>query len=418
LLLVLPGPLRAQGAQKVLFDGIAAVVDDEVILLSDVEEQARLYAQELGVNLSDTAKARQLRRDILERLIDERLLVIEAKKSGVEIDENELEQAVKNAMNEAKGRFSTHEEFLKQLEKEGISEAQLKHRYNLEIKRQLLASKLIGKTLRDKPIDEKELHRYYDEHIDEIPERPAEVWLQHILVKITPDTAASREALEKAMSLRRRVLGGESFSDLARVYSSDPSAKYGGSLGKISRGDLRDRALEDTLFALEPGEVSMPVRTPLGLHLLTVENKEDGVVEARQIVIPLSPTRADTLRALEKARRVRELIESGRDFGELAREFSDDEMTRSRGGDVGYVSVDGIAPQILERIRKLQPGQVSEVFQTGAGFHILKLNGRHEAGRYTFDEARGRIESLLKQRRIDDWIALLRKKIYVQMRVD
>ena len=411
-------PAAAHGQDKVLVEGIAAIVDREVILLSDLEEQLRLYAHELGASFSDTAAMRQLRSEILSRLIDERLLVIEAEKSGVTIEEQELEQAVTRALGEAKGRFGSHEEFLRELEKEGISEAQLKQRYTLEIKRQLLAMRLVGQTLRGKPIEERELRQYYDEHIQEIPERPDEVWVQHILVKMGPDSSVLKTVVERMIGIRERVLAGEEFSDMARLYSGDPSAKYGGSLGTIRRGDLRDRALENALFSLEPGEVSMPIRTSFGFHLLTVDEKTTNAVVARQISLPLTASAADTARARERARYIRSQIDAGNEFGELAEAYSEDELTRQRGGDLGYVSLDGLAPQVVEEVQQLSPGEVSDVFSTRAGFHILKLNGRRQAGRYTFQEVRGEIENILKQRKIDEWVQELRSKIYVDVRVN
>ena len=424
----------AQHLQRL--DGIAAVVNDDVVLQSDVEEQLALFVMRSQMQ-PDSATVDTLRRQILDQLIDEKLIVAEAKRQGITVPDAEIEKQVADALADVRQRLGSEQAYREQLARENMTEEKLRDKYRDEIRRQLLAQRLVQKQLPHKSVLPAEAEAYFKANHDKFPKMPPEVRLQVIQIPAAADSATEAKAKAEAVAVRKRILAGEKFAKVAADVSDDPnSARSGGDLGFFARGTV-DSSLEVVAFGLKIGELSPPVRSPFGWHIIEVLERDtvrtvagrDSLdqqgrpvpeVHARHILIRVPVNEADKERSRKLAERVRGEALKGTDFGTLVRRYSKYDGPQSPDGDVGFVSMSSLQPQIRAGLDTLEMGQVSDVLVNQAGFNIFKVNDRKPEREYTLDEIRGELPEVvaqMKQRdRYDQWVKELRTKAHIEIR--
>ncbi|MEN3041658.1 MAG: peptidylprolyl isomerase [Bacteroidia bacterium] len=222
-----------------------------------------------------------------------------------------------------------------------------------------------------------------------------EIRASHILITIKDEDTAA--AYKRILSLRDSILKGQiSFAEAARLYSEDPSAIYNsGDLGYFSAFDMV-APFEDAAYATPVGSISMPVRTRFGYHLIYVQERvpHAGQRKVAHILVRWGPTYAakDSIEAEKRIREVHTRLQKGEKWEELARDFSDDPMTASKGGELGWMR---LIPQMEAIKRKLPAGAYSEPFRTRFGWHILKVIEIKPIGSY--EEMRGELKSRLQR---------------------
>jgi peptidyl-prolyl cis-trans isomerase SurA len=407
------------------------------VLQSDVEEQMYLFLMRSRMD-PDSSQLDTLRREVLEQLINEKVIVAEAKRQGLSVAATEVEKQVEQAIREAKTRMGGEAGFREQLAKENLSEDKLREKYRADMQRELLARRLVERALPRKKVLPAEAEAYFKAHPDKFPKLPAELRLSVIQIPALPDSAADAKAKAVVVAARKRVTaGGEKFAKVAAEVSDDPrSAQNGGDLGFFTRGTL-DTELEDVVFGLKLGEVSPPVRSPFGWHIVEVLERDtlktrsgrdslaaDGrpliEVHARHIVERVEITEADLERTKKLADRVRDEAMRGADFGVLVRRHSSYEGARDENGDVGYVSLASLQPNIRAGLDKLQVGEISEVLANQAGLNIFKVTDRKPEREYNLDEIRDElpeaVENIQQRERYDEWIKGLRAKAVIEVR--
>jgi len=417
-------------------DGIAAVVNDDVVLQSDVEEQLALFVMRSQMQ-PDSATVDTLRRQILDQLIDEKLIVAEAKRQGITVADAEIEKQVGDAMADVKQRLGSEQAYREQLVRENMTEDKLRDKYRDDIRRQLLAQRLVQKQLPRKNVLPAEAEAYFKANHEKFPKMPPEARLQVIQIPASADSTTEANAKAKAVAVRKRILAGEKFAKVAAEVSDDTqSARSGGDLGFFARGTV-DSSLEAVAFGLKIGELSPPVRSPFGWHILEVLERDsvktsagrDSLdpqgrpvpeIHARHILIRVPVSQADTERARKLAERVRGEALKGTDFGTLVRRYSKYDGPQSPDGDVGFVSMASLQPQIRAGLDTLEVGQISDVLVNQAGFNIFKVNDRKPEREYTLDEIREELPDVvaqMKQRdRYDQWVKELRTKAHIEVR--
>jgi len=427
-------PARPAPAAQHL-DGIAAVVNDEVVLQSDVEEQLYLFLTRSQAR-PDSAVLDTMRRQVLDEMINEKLVVAEAKRQGLTVSEPEVSREVEKAIQEARDRLGP-EGFREQLVRENMTEEQLRAKYREEAGRQQLAQRLVQRTLPRRPVPQGEAEAYFKAHPERFPKAPAQVRLSVIQIPVTADSAADAEVRARALDVRGRIVAGEKFAKLAGEVSEDPgSAKSGGDLGYFARGSM-EPALERVGFELGLGQVSAPVRTPFGWHLLQVLERDtlrtaagtdsldangQVVVEAhaRHILLRVPTTPADQERARAQAERVRNEAVRGTDFGTLVRRYSRYQGPASADGDIGFVSLASLQSQIRAGLDTLEIGQISETLENAAGYNIFKVTDRTPERPYTLEEIRDQLPEAVAQirfrERYDEWLKGLRAKAHLEIR--
>ena len=408
---------RLMQAQDVL-DRIVAVVGNGIILESELKVQIQLYGDQY---LQSGISRDELPKFILDQMIKDKLILIQAQNdTSMKITSEQVDQALDEQMKKLRARFNSEEEFQQQLQKEGLTEKELRKKYKKAINDQLLRDKLLSSKISKISVSNKEVKDFYYTYQDSMPQQPEGVRLAHILIPIKPEKTTIDELKARAESIAQRAKKGEDFSELAEKYSDDPSSAQGGELGYFKKGDMLP-SFEKAAFALKVGEISDVVETQFGFHIIKLEDKKDDMVKAQHILIMLKPSAEDTTGAMKLAHEIYSKIEAGSDFVELAKTYSSDEESKKMGGDLGWYAVGSLSPEFQEAIQGLQVGQTSQPLVTQFGVHLLKALDRKEGKKLTLEEDWDTIKDMVKKQKankeIDDWINGLMQKTYVEIRL-
>jgi peptidyl-prolyl cis-trans isomerase SurA len=427
---------RPVAAQERVLDGIAAVVNDEVVLRSDVEEQLYLFLMRSQV-APDSSVVDTLRRQILDQLIEEKLVVAEAKRQGVTVPDAEVNKQADRALEEAKQRIGGPEAFQQQLQRENLTEEKLREKYRADLRRQMLAERLVQKQITRKAPSQSEAEAYFSAHKDKFPKVPPEVRVSVIQIPAEPESAAVARAKARAVEARRRIVGGEKFAKVAADVSEDPtSARSGGDLGFFTRGQMAPD-FDKAAFGLAIGRLSEPLRTEYGWHLLEVlerdtvktaagrdsldrEGKPVIEAHARHILLRVELSEADVERARKMALQVREQALKGADFGTLVKRYSKFQGKADPNGDIGFLSLGTIQPAIRAGIDSVKIGGITEPLVNAAGFNIFKVTDRKPEREYSLEEIRDELPDLVGQLQFRDkyadWVKGLRSKAHIEIR--
>ncbi|MGK0360248.1 MAG: peptidyl-prolyl cis-trans isomerase SurA [Bradymonadia bacterium] len=268
---LLAGSLGASAAQARVIERIVAVVNDEIVTYSELEDMARPLLAQVD-QISDPVdreqtRERQLRR-VLDELVGQRLIMQEAARRRITIDST----AVDEHLDRIKGRQGWDDDKLRvYLSGQGMSLTQFRSQVREQLLKQRIIRRILGKRIQ---VSERELKDYFREKLTQSKSN-FEVEAAHIVLRAPDNATAAEEAAlrQQATEIIARAKSGEDFAALAAQYSEGPRAKEGGALGFIRRGNL-DPTLEEAFFALEPGGVAGPVRTNFGYHVVTVKSRK------------------------------------------------------------------------------------------------------------------------------------------------
>ena len=233
--------------------------------------------------------------------------------------------------------------------------------------------------------------------------------------------SASNVSRTKIEALRARIVAGEDFAEVAKKESEDPSAALGGDLGFLRPQDLREPAFANAVASLKVGEVSQPVLTVYGYHLIQVteERKATGEVHVRHILIRSQPTDTDIDEVFKTANFVYDELKGGASFDSLAARYNTDPAAGPYG-NLGWVRVSELPQFFQDVLKDMKPGDVSQVLRESSGFRIVKLLEVEAARPYEFAEVREEVKRLYEQERFsssyESYLADLRKKFHVEIR--
>ena len=410
-------------AERRVIDRIVAVVDDEAIFESDVQQAVRQGLVQRGQTNPTDAERKQLYDDALQVLVNDRLVIAQASRLGIDVPFSDVEAEVNKAIEENRETLGGDDAFNAQLAAEGLTLDDLKKMYRVQIKNRMLVERVLRRDMerqRGEPTDE-ELRALFEERKAELPPRPEVAHLQTIFIGFETSSGAANTSRTKIEGLRARIEGGEDFAEVAKKESEDPSGALGGDLGFLHPKDLREPAFANAVGSLKVGELSQPVLTVYGYHLIQVteERKNTGEVRVRHILVRAQPSDSDIDEVFKTATFVREEIGRGVPFDSLASRYNTDPAA-GKSGDLGWVRVAELPQFFQDVMKELKPGDVSQVLRESAGFRIVKLLEREEARPYEFAEVREDLKRLFEQERFgktyDDYLAELRKKFRVEIR--
>ena len=259
----------AGGARAEIIDGVAAIVNDDVITISEVDEAGAPIYREIQRRYGDDAQAEiaQARREVLTQLVDQKLMEQVIKRYEITASDAEVDLAINDVK---KQNGITQEGLERALTKEGISYGE----YREQVRSQIERTKLVSRQARTpSKVTDDQVKKYYDEHADEFKEAE-QIKVRHILIPIAPNATAEQkaQARKKAQEALAQVKTGGDFGALAKKYSTGPTAAEGGELGWISRGETLPE-FEAAAFLLGKGQTSDAVETKLGFHVIQVEDQ-------------------------------------------------------------------------------------------------------------------------------------------------
>jgi len=408
-----------------VIDGVVATVEDRAILKSDVDALFKQFLLQSKRASLPADEEKKVRSDVLQSLISDRLMAIQAEKDGIKVQDKEVDAAIDRQIEENKRDLGGDEAFNKALAAEGLTLEKLKAIYGEKLRSSLLVDKLMDKEIRSEvQVTDRDVQDYYKEHLAELPKRPPTVTLAHILIVPQASDTVRAAALAKITAIEKKVREGQDFAALAGQYSDCPSAKFGGNLGLLKLADLNNPGFEEAARKLTVGQVSPPVLTEFGYHLIKLEGVEGEQVRVRHILVTVQPTPRDLEQAAKLAEKVRAEIVGGADFTKMAERYSADRDTTSRGakgsGDfVGEVAIEDFPAEIRDLVKNVPAGDIAPVVKDAKGFRIMKILSWNAERPYSFDEAKDYLRQVVVQQKFQDrlagYIGGLKKNYSVQI---
>ena len=413
------GPHKPLSTDGQLVDRVVAVVNDGVVLESELDEQmseitARLRQQNVALPADEV-----MRQQVLDRLVLEEIQAQRADRAGIKVSDEQVNAAMDDI---ARRQGITLQQLPSKLAQDGIEYAEYRSELKREIARQMLRSRDVVQRITVTP---RELDQYLD-HEQKTATAANEYNVSHILIPVAQDATPTQlaAATKRANEVDQRARAGEDFAKLAITYSASETALDGGALG-WRKGTELPTFLADVIARIKPGEVSELIQTPSGFHIVRLnETRAAGgaqivqQVHLRHILLKTSEIEDDaTVR--QKLLHMREQILSGKeDFAVLAKTNSQDPGSAINGGDLGWMQADSFVPEFAATAEALKQDEISQPFRTQFGWHIVQMLGHRDFDN-TADAARERAYEALRDSRVEEatelWLQQIRDESFVEL---
>ena len=411
---------NVQAEEVVKLDRIVAIVDQTVVTEQELESRITTVTAQLKKQGTELPAESILRKQILERLITDTLQIQYAAQTGLKVDDNQLDKTIERI---AEQNQMTLTEFSEALAKDGVS----MRKFRSDIRNEITIARL-----REREVDgrvnvtESEIDNFLTSQAANT-ENQDEFEISHILIR-TPEEGATEDvqkAKAKVDVAVKELNTGKSFAEVSASFSDAPNALEGGKLGWKS-GTQMPALFLDALKTMQVGELSQPLRSPNGFHVLKLTNKRGGnsplVIQqthSRHILIKLSEIMSEK-EGKQKMDNIKERLDNGEKFEVLARQYSED-STASNGGDLGWINPGDTVPQFEKAMNELKDNQISPPVRTQFGWHVIQVIERRsqdmskEAARL---KARQEIRAKKADEAYQDWIRELRDRAYVELRLE
>ena len=399
-----------------MIDRVVAVVDDDIIMESELEQRIKT----VGVqnNQNELPEAGTLREQVLERMITESVQLQMADRAGIRISESQLDDAM--------GRIAAQNgmslaEFQQAMANEGVSFAYAREQIRNEMRISRVQQYQVGERIQ---ITDQDIDYFLASDIGRIASA-AEYKLRHILISVRSGAAPQeyKEAEAKADKLVAELRDGADFAKTAMAESQGRTALNGGDMGWRKDAQLPS-IFADIAPKMSVGDVSEPIRTASGFHIIKLEDKRGGnsqliqQAEVRHILITPNEVR-DQDQARELINQIYERLKAGADFAELSREYSDDPGSGASGGDLGWVSPGDMVPEFEQAMDATPTGELSTPVRSQFGWHVLQVTDRREAD-IGEEVQRNQVRQMLYGRRFEEelpiWLRKIRSEAYVDIK--
>jgi|WetSurMetagenome_2_1015567.scaffolds.fasta_scaffold20331_3 peptidyl-prolyl cis-trans isomerase SurA len=408
----------AAGASAQTLDRIVAVVDRDVILESELNAQVQFFVLNNHVDPGTPG----LKEQVLESMINEKLIVAKAVEDSITVTEDEVRQQLDATIQQRVQQVGS-EKRLEELY--GMPISRIRREFRDEMRKSLIANRLQQQRFGITQISRREVEEFFAQYRDSLGVVPEEVELAHIYVEPKPSEAARTAAREKMQKLVDSLNAGVDFGELAIRHSQDPgSAGQGGDLGFVRRG-LFLPEFESVVFSLAEHQRSGIVETKYGLHVIELLERRGESVRARHILLRVERTPADDDSTAAFLQTLRHRALAGEDFASLARRYSEDKETAPIGGSLGTVELSQIEKAFYATVAALKEGDISEPVKlsagNSAGYHIVWMKKRTPEHPASLEQDYQRIETLAlnfkRNREYQAWLRELREKIYWESRL-
>jgi peptidyl-prolyl cis-trans isomerase SurA len=404
-----------------LLDRVAAVVNDGVVLQSELDEQVAAIKQRLAEQKAELPPENVLRQQVLERLVLQEIQMQRAQRANLKVPDETLNGALQDIAQRNNIPLARLPEILAQ---QGVDYASYRDAMRRELTLTLLRQRDVIQRISVTP---REIDQYLDKQKN-APEQSAEYNVSHILIAVPQ--AATPEQLEesdrRAKDVAKRAAEGEDFGKLALAYSNSQTALEGGALG-WRKGSELPTFLSEVVARLEPGKVSEPLRTPTGYHIVRLNEVRgatgQSVVEqihARHILMKPNELQDDAT-VKQKLTAIRErIVDKGEDFAGLAKTTSEDPGSAADGGDLGWTNPGTFVPEFEDQLAKLKDGEMSQPFRSQFGWHIVQVLGRRQFDNTDELKRRHAAEAIRASHADEEtelWMRRLRDEAYVEYKL-
>jgi len=400
-----------------LLDRVVAIVNDGVVLNSDLDGEIEAVSVRLREQKLELPPQNVLRQQVLERLVLQEIQLQRATRAGIKVTDETLNAALQDV---AKRNNLTLSQLPDALAQQGIDYPSYRDSVRKEITLTLLRQRDVLQRISVTP---REIDQYLEKQT-KTPSEHNEYNVSHILIAVGQEASQSQldGAARRAEEVYERAKGGEDFAKLAVAYSNSQTALDGGALGWRKGGEL-PTFLTDVVARLKPGEVSEPLRTPTGYHIVRLNDIRGAAqktiedqIHVRHILMKTNELADDaTVRA--KLMALRERILKGEDFAGIAKTSSEDPGSATDGGDLGWTGPGAFAPEFEQVVNALKDGDISEPFHTQFGWHIAQMLG-HRRFDNTDEIKRRQAMEAIRAGKADEetelWLRRMRDEAYVE----
>ncbi len=415
-------PLNAQ-----VLDRILAIIDEDVILESELENQVT-YLKKMGEEDNEGT----LRCFVFESMLTNKLLLAKARLDSLKVNDEQVE----NELNRRLGMFVMQSggeaEFEKMM---GKSILQFKIELRPKIKEQLLIDQQKNKITDNVQITPKEIRQFFNQiPSDSLPFLPAEVEAYQIIIVPKPSQESKEKAKAKLKNIRSQIVAGSAFEDMAKFYSEDvESAKQGGSLGEFKKGQMVPE-FDDVVFSLKEGEISEVFETQYGYHIVKLHKIMGDRAKASHILISPEKNFKDEELALEKIQKIRKEILDSTQFEVAASKYSDDPQTKMYGGLImnpqngePRVPLDQLDPEVYLTIDKMKEGDISEPKEfysknprIGKAYHIIYLKKKYPPHLANLEQDYTKFKQAALQAKkmevMEKWFLKAKEQVYIDIK--
>ncbi len=411
---------REASSSGVLLDRVAATVNEGVVLASELDEQIEQITERLRAQNLDLPPQNVLRQQVLERLVLQELQMQRAERAGITVSDETLNNALRDIAEQNRIPLA---ELPDALAAQGLDYASFREGMRKELAMQMLRQRDVIARINVSP---REIEQFLERQ-KKAPSERNEYNISHILIAVPQ--AATPEQLEeaerKAKEVYEKAQAGEDFSRLAVAYSNAQTALEGGSLG-WRKGPELPTFLSENVASMKAGEVTQPIRTPSGFHIVRLnELRGDqqvivNQVHARHILIKPNELQDDAT-VEQKLNTIRDrILNKGENFAAVASVVSEDPGSASEGGDLGWAGPGAYVPEFERQLAQLQPDEISQPFRTQFGWHIIQLLGRRQFDS-TADIIKQQAFQALRESKADEetelWLRRLRDEAYVEYKL-
>ena len=406
-------------SQSLFVDGVAAVIEDKIVLKSDLNQMVNMLAiqQKIDPN-KNPEKYLVLRQSVLGSMVDQKILLELAEKdTTIEVNEKEVDQAldlqVESIVRQAGGKKEA-ELMLQQSIKSFRSE------FWFEMKDKIISEKFQQKVLSKIKVSKDDVYSFFERYKDSLSLFPMEIKIRHLLITPEASDSAKKETIFLLKQITERISSGEDFGALASSFSMDPgSKKKGGDLGWVKRGSLL-KNFEEAAFTIKTNTISNPIETEVGYHILEVFERKGDRARVRHILITPQVTSADEKKAFNFAVSLKDSCSSLDLFKVFTEKYSKDPQTAKVGGDLGWINPQtypikeiGLALPIIKK------GECSLPVNTSFGFHLLWLEKIKKGGKPNLKDHWPKIEAMsLNNKKMiwyENWIKKEKEKFYIEI---
>jgi len=417
----LPPPIRLGGENRL--DGIAAVVGDEIILFSELEAYVYMRLAAAGLE-AQHANMKTLVETGITDLVDNKVLLVRARgDSTINVRNDEVESTLNNhiAMILQQNRITMEQLEFQLRAQQGTTMSRFKSEARRAIREQLYKQKLQQSYYFGAKVNRRDVEEFYAKYSDSLPVVGESFDLLKLSLRLAPSDSVRQTAFDKIRMVKRELDAGGSMEELAKKYSESPEGAAGGELGYLSKGSTDLLALEERAFALAVGQVSEPFETRLGYHIILVEEKRDMRVKLRQILVRCAPTEQEREALIARLDSLRGAIKDRAQFESAARAQSVDNVTRTRGGVMGWATLLELPPSVREAVQNLEEGQISAPIADDNILSIYMVNKRADSRKLTLENDYAIIaekaRDITAQLKLLDMIKQWREKTFIDIRI-
>ena len=400
--------------QEILLDRVASVVENKIVLMSDVVLAANAVAAQQQINPNTNPVAyKKILESSRESMVEQLLIIEMAEQDSVEILDKDIDKALNQQI----------ENIIAQTGSKELAEAALgkkisdfKRSYRDDMRGKLLAEKYTSSLTSSISVSRGDVIDFFNTYRDSIPSFPTLYKTHHILVEIKPSEESIKNSFNKAKDIRNKILNGEiSFDDAAKEYSADPGSRdRGGNLGYVPRGTFVQE-FDRVVFTIEKNVLTKPIKTQYGHHLIEVLERTGEKVLARHILIRTETTDLDKKKTYDTINNIKNNINNFDDFYSSAANFSDDKTSNTNGGFLGMIDLEYYqVPELKKEISTIKIKTISNPIETDFGYHLIWVDEIKEGGIPSLETNWLELEEMALNKKKSDWYQKWINKIKLQ----